>query len=215
MPAASRALTRSLRAATSLRSAISLVPDEPFLFSATVHDNIAYARPDATRAEVEAAARRAQAHDFITSMNNGYDTVVGERGYDLSGGQRQRISIARAFIADPAILILDDSTSAIDVHVEELIHDGLIDVMANRTTIIIAHRLSTIGLADRVVFIEHGRIVADGTHNHLLATEPRYVAALAASEEESSSLDDPISDDPVSDDPVSDAGTGPGAPSWP
>jgi ATP-binding cassette subfamily B protein len=198
---------------TSLRNAISLVPDEPFLFSTTVHDNIAYARPDATRAEVEAAARKAQAHDFISSMEDGYDTVVGERGYDLSGGQRQRIAIARAFIADPAILILDDSTSSIDVHVEELIHNGLIDVMANRTTIIIAHRLSTIGLAERVVFIEHGRIVADGTHSHLLATEPRYMEALAASEEESPIPDNPIPDDLVPGSPVSE--TGAGANSWP
>jgi ATP-binding cassette subfamily B protein len=164
----------------SLRHAISLVPDEPFLFSTSVHDNIAYGRPDATRAEVEDAARKASAYHFITNLRQGFDTVVGERGYDLSGGQRQRIAIARAFLADPAVLILDDATSAIDVAIEELIHHELHGLMAGRTTIVIAHRLSTINLAERVVFLANGKVVADGTHEHLMATEPRYVESLAS-----------------------------------
>ncbi len=165
---------------SSLRDAVALVPDEPFLFSATVHDNIAYGRPDATRDEVVAAARAAQAHEFIEALDGGYDSVVGERGYDLSGGQRQRIAIARAFLTDPAVVVLDDATSAIDVGVEERIHAGFERLLENRTTIVIAHRLSTIGLADRVVLVENGRVVADGTHRDLLATEPRYVEVLAA-----------------------------------
>ena len=158
----------------SLRHTVGMVPDEPFLFSVSVHDNIAYGRPDATRAEVEDAARSAQAHEFISALDEGYDTVVGERGYDLSGGQRQRIAIARTLLANPKVLILDDATSAIDVHVETQIHNALDALLANRTTIIIAHRMSTIGLADRVLLLDEGHIVADGTHSDLLATVPRY-----------------------------------------
>jgi len=168
----------------SVRHAVGLVPDEPFLFSTSVHDNIAYARPDATREAVTAAAKAAHADTFIMALDAGYDTVVGERGYDLSGGQRQRIAIARTLLADPKILILDDSTSSIDVNVEAKIHQALINLMTDRTTIIIAHRLSTISLADRVVLIDDGRVVADGTHTALLATEPRYAAVLAAGEHE-------------------------------
>jgi ATP-binding cassette subfamily B protein len=168
----------------SLRHAVGLVPDEPFLFSTTVHENIAYARPDATRSEVEAAARASNAHEFITDLDGGYDSVVGERGYDLSGGQRQRIAIARTLLANPRVLLLDDATSAIDVHVEEQIHEALIELMHDRTTIIIAHRLSTISLADRVVLIDNGRVLADGTHLELLANEPRYAAVLAAGDNE-------------------------------
>ncbi|WP_419841698.1 ABC transporter ATP-binding protein [Candidatus Poriferisodalis sp.] len=164
----------------SLRRAVGYVPDEPFLFSASIHDNIAYARPDAHRTHVVAAAAAAQAHEFITELESGYDTVVGERGYDLSGGQRQRIAIARAILADPAVLILDDATSSIDVAHEAKIHDALVELLADRTTIVIAHRLSTISLADRVVLLEGGRVVADGTHSQLLASEPRYVEVLAA-----------------------------------
>ena len=167
----------------SLRDAIALVPDEPFLFSTTVHHNIAYGRPTATRDEVVAAAEAAQAHGFITSLEHGYDSVIGERGYDLSGGQRQRIALARAFLADPAIVILDDATSAIDVGVEEHIHSALQDLLRGRTTIVIAHRLSTISLAERVVLVENGRIVADGTHLELLASEPRYAEVLAAADD--------------------------------
>ncbi|WP_419864256.1 ABC transporter ATP-binding protein [Candidatus Poriferisodalis sp.] len=164
----------------SLRRAVGLVPDEPFLFSASIHDNIAYARPDAARSEVVAAATAAQAHEFISELDDGYDTEVGERGYDLSGGQRQRIAIARAILADPAVLILDDATSSIDVAHEAKIHDALAELLAERTTIVIAHRLSTISLADRVILLDGGRVAADGTHAELMATEPRYVKVLAA-----------------------------------
>jgi len=167
----------------SLRSHVSQVPDEAFLFSDTLHDNIAFGRPEAPRHEVVAAARVARADGFIGNLEHGFDEVVGERGYTLSGGQRQRISIARTVLANPAILILDDATSAVDVRTEEGIHHGLGDLLAGRTTIVIAHRLSTISLADRVVLMEDGRIVADGTHAHLLATEPRYRAIVAKVED--------------------------------
>ena len=163
----------------SLRSHVNQVPDEAFLFSNTLHDNIAFGRPDAPHHEVLAAARVARADGFIGNLDDGFDEVVGERGYTLSGGQRQRISIARTVLANPAILILDDATSAVDVRTEEGIHQGLGDLLEGRTTIVIAHRLSTISLADRVVLMEGGRIVADGAHAHLLATEPRYRAIVA------------------------------------
>jgi ATP-binding cassette, subfamily B, bacterial len=167
----------------SLRAAIGLVLDEPFLFSASVRENIAYGRPDATDDEVRAAARAAGAEYFIDDLPEGFDSEVGERGYTLSGGQRQRIAIARTLLADPAILILDDATSAIDVQVEEEIHGALRVLMEGRTTLVIAHRLSTINLAQRVVLVDAGRIVADGTHAGLMATEPRYAEVLAHIEE--------------------------------
>jgi ATP-binding cassette subfamily B protein len=167
----------------SLRSAVGVVSDEPFLFSVPIRDNIAYGRPGASAADVEAAARAAQAHGFITDLPDGYATVVGERGYTLSGGQRQRIALARIVLANPRILILDDATSAIDVHVEEAIHDALSGSLADRTTMIVAHRLSSIALADRVVLLEGGRVVASGPHAELLATEPRYVDIVAHLEE--------------------------------
>jgi ATP-binding cassette, subfamily B, bacterial len=163
----------------SLRSHVGVCFDEPFLFSASIRDNIAYGRPDASLDDVVEAARRAGAHEFILNLGSGYDTVVGERGYTLSGGQRQRIAIARTILENPAILILDDATSAIDVKIELQIHDALRAVMSGRTTVIIAHRLSTISLAQRVVLLEGGRIVADGTHIELMATEPRYAQVLA------------------------------------
>ncbi len=144
----------------SLRRAIAVVTDDPFLFSASVHENIAYARGDATREEVVAAARRAQAHDFIARLPAGYETRVGERGLTLSGGQRQRIAIARAVLADPRILILDDATSSVDASTEQAIKDALRDVMRDRTTLVIAHRLSTIALAHEVVVLEDGRVAA-------------------------------------------------------
>lgn len=169
----------------SLRHHIGLVFDEPFLFSTSVRDNIAYGRPTAAIDEVVEAATAAQAHDFITKLSHGYDTVVGERGYTLSGGQRQRIAIARTLLENPPILILDDATSAIDVTVESAIHDALQALLRDRTTVLIAHRLSTIALADRVVLLEHGKIVAEGTHQHLLANEPRYVQILAEARNES------------------------------
>jgi ATP-binding cassette subfamily B protein len=168
----------------SLRSHIGICFDEPFLFSVSIRDNIAYGRHDATLDEVVDAARRAGAHEFIVGLDHGYDTVVGERGYTLSGGQRQRVAIARTILENPAILILDDATSAIDVKIEMQIHDALREVMQGRTTLIIAHRLSTISLAERVVLLENGRVVADGTHLELMATEPRYARVLAHLEEE-------------------------------
>ncbi|MEJ7582732.1 MAG: ATP-binding cassette domain-containing protein [Acidimicrobiales bacterium] len=141
--------------------------------------------PGATQDQVEEAARAAQATGFIEALPEGYDTLVGERGYTLSGGQRQRIAIARTLLADPRVLVLDDATSAIDVRVEEEIHDALRLLLAGRTTVVIAHRLSTIDLADRVVLIEGGRVVASGTHTELLAGEPRYAAVLASIEDRS------------------------------
>jgi ATP-binding cassette subfamily B protein len=163
----------------SLRSHLGIVLDEPFLFSVSIRDNIAYGRPGATDDEVVAAARAAGADGFVRALPEGYDTVVGERGYTLSGGQRQRIAIARTLLLNPPILILDDATSAIDVRVEQQIHGALRSLMEHRTTMVIAHRLSTISLSDRVLLIEDGRIVADGTHEELLTSEPRYGEVLA------------------------------------
>jgi ABC-type multidrug transport system fused ATPase/permease subunit len=152
----------------SLRSEIAFVADESFLFSASISENIAYARPSASREEIEDAARRAQAAEFIAELPEGYDTVVGERGLTLSGGQRQRIAIARALLADPRILILDDATSSVDARTEAAIRDGLAEVMRGRTTFVIAHRLSTVSLADEVVVMDAGRIVDRGTHEELM-----------------------------------------------
>jgi ABC-type multidrug transport system fused ATPase/permease subunit len=158
----------------SLRAAVAVVDDDPFLFSATVAENIAYARADAAREEIERAARRAQAHDFIARLPDGYDTRVGERGLTLSGGQRQRIAIARAFLADPRILILDDATSSVDASTEQEIKAALREVMAGRTTFVIAHRLSTISLADEIVVLEDGALLAHGTHDELLEASDLY-----------------------------------------
>ncbi|MEU4562777.1 ABC transporter ATP-binding protein [Actinoplanes sp. NPDC023936] len=167
---------------STLRDRIGIVPDEPFLFSVSLHENIAFGRPGASRDEVEAAARAAGADEFISQLPDGYDTVVGERGYTLSGGQRQRVAIARALLLNPPVLILDDATSAVDVRVEHEIHASLRGLMAGRTTIVVAHRLATIGLAERVVLIDDGRVVADGTHAGLLAHSPKYRQVLAAQE---------------------------------
>ena len=167
----------------SLRAQVAMVLDEPFLFSTTVRENITYGRPDATDEQVWAAAVAADAAGFIAALPLGYDTEVGERGYTLSGGQRQRIAIARTLLVDPKVLILDDATSAIDVHVEERIHRALNELLDGRTTVVIAHRLSTIALAERVLLLEGGRIVADGTHAELMASEPRYAEVLAHIEE--------------------------------
>ena len=163
----------------SLHYHVGQVLDEPFLFSISIRDNIAYGRPDASMNEVIKAAKAAQAHDFISQMDKGYDTVVGERGYTLSGGQRQRLGIARALIVNPPILVLDDATSAIDVKVESDIHDALLGLMAHRTTILIAHRLSTISLADRVILLDEGRVIATGTHQELIASVSRYSEILS------------------------------------
>jgi ABC-type multidrug transport system fused ATPase/permease subunit len=159
---------------SSLRSAIAVVNDDPFLFSATVAENIAYARADATQEEIELAARRAQAHEFIARLPEGYDTRVGERGLTLSGGQRQRVAIARALLADPRILILDDATSSVDASTEQEIKSALREVMAGRTTFVIAHRLSTISLADTIVVLEDGTVAAAGGHDELLEQSELY-----------------------------------------
>jgi ATP-binding cassette subfamily B protein len=158
----------------SLRSEVAFVADDSFLFSATVAENIAYARPEASRAEVENAARLAQADLFIRNLPDGYDTIIGERGLTLSGGQRQRIAIARALLADPRILVLDDATSSVDARTEAAIRRGLAEVMAGRTTFIVAHRLSTISLADEIVVLDGGRIVDRGGHDELLERCPLY-----------------------------------------
>jgi ABC-type multidrug transport system fused ATPase/permease subunit len=158
----------------SLRRAVAVVDDDPFLFSATVHDNIAYARPDATREDVETAARRAGAAEFVERLPDGFDTMVGERGLTLSGGQRQRLAIARALLADPRILVLDDATSSVDASTEQRIKAALREVMAGRTTFVIAHRLSTIALADEIVVLEDGQVAARGDHESLLETSELY-----------------------------------------
>jgi ATP-binding cassette, subfamily B, bacterial len=173
----------------NLRDQVGIVPDEPFLFSVSVHDNIAYGRPHVDRAQVVAAARAAGADGFIRELSDGYDTVIGERGYTLSGGQRQRIAIARALLVNPPVLVLDDATSAIDVRVEQHIHDALRGLMDGRTTIIVAHRLSTIALADTVLLIEDGQVIAQGTHVELLTTEPRYRQVLASLDPAASPLE--------------------------
>jgi ATP-binding cassette subfamily B protein len=164
---------------TSLRASMGIVLDEPFLFSVSIRDNIAYGCPDASDDEVEAAARAAEAHAFISALPEGYDTIVGERGYTLSGGQRQRIAIARTLLVNPRILVLDDATSAIDVNVEQAIHRALEQLLRDRTTVVIAHRLSTIALADRVLLLIDGKVAATGPHAELLATNPRYAEVLA------------------------------------
>lgn len=158
----------------SLRREIALVSDDAFLFSASVRENIAYARPDASFEAIVAAARRAGIHDFVEGLPEGYETFVGERGLTLSGGQRQRLAIARALLADPRILILDDATSSVDATTEGAIKRALREVMRGRTTLVIAHRLSTIALADEVAVLEEGRIAARGTHDELLEASPLY-----------------------------------------
>lgn len=163
----------------SLRASVGVVLDEPFLFSISIRDNIAYGRPDASIDDIENAARAANAHEFIVRLPEGYDTVVGERGYTLSGGQRQRIAIARTLLVNPPILILDDATSAIDVHVEAGIYEALGRLLHQRTTIVIAHRISTIALASRVILLDEGRVIATGTHEQLLASSPVYAEILA------------------------------------
>ena len=163
----------------SLRSRVGVAFEESFLFSDTIAANIAYGRAGATQEQIEAAARTVQAHGFISSMPLGYETVVGERGLTLSGGQRQRVALARAVLADPRVLVLDDATSAIDARTEKAIHDGLREVLAQRSTLLIAHRVSTLHLADRVVVLEHGHVVEDGTHQDLWARSADYRSLLS------------------------------------
>ena len=158
----------------SLRRSIAVISQDPFLFSTTVRENIAFGAPDATDDEVEHAARLAQAHEFVAELPQGYDTVIGERGITLSGGQRQRLAIARAIVTNPRILILDDATASVDATTEAKIRLGLREAMEGRTTLIIAHRLSTISLADEIVVLDHGRIAARGTQGELAETSPVY-----------------------------------------
>jgi ABC-type multidrug transport system fused ATPase/permease subunit len=159
---------------TSLRRAIAVISQDPFLFSTTVRENIAFGAPAATDDEIERAARRAQAHEFIADLPQGYDTIIGERGITLSGGQRQRIAIARAIVTNPRILILDDATASVDATTEAKIRIGLREAMEGRTTLIIAHRLSTISLANEIVVLDHGRIAARGTQSELAETSAVY-----------------------------------------
>ena len=158
----------------ALRQSVSIVGDDPFLFSATVHSNIAYGRPDATRDEVVLAADQAQASGFIDRLPDGYDTRIGERGLTLSGGQRQRIAIARAILANPRVLILDDATSSVDASTEREIKDALKTVMEGRTTLIVAHRLSTIALADEIAVLENGQLLDYGPHGELVERSDLY-----------------------------------------
>ena len=174
------------------RRAVGVVFEDTLLFHDTVQANIAFADPTADAERVEHAARLAGAHDFIMGLPDAYATMLGERGFSLSGGQRQRIAIARAILADPRILVLDDATSAVDPSKEHEIREAMATVMTGRTTIVIAHRPGTIALADTVVLLDRGRVVASGPHDELLANEPRYRDVLAAMERSDEGGDDAV-----------------------
>jgi len=166
----------------SLRSHIAMVTQDTYLFHESILDNLRYGRPDATTEQIEAAARSAQIHDFIASLPDGYQTIVGDRGYRLSGGERQRLAIARALLKNPRILILDEATSSLDSHNELLIQAALVPLLANRTSLVIAHRLSTIRKADVIVVLEGGKIVERGTHDELVARDQHYALLLREQE---------------------------------
>jgi ATP-binding cassette subfamily B protein len=183
---------------TDLRHAVGIVFEDTFLFNDTVVGNIAFAKPDAPIEDVHRAAMLAGAHDFVMQLPDGYDTVIGERGFSLSGGQRQRIAIARAILADPRVLVLDDATSAVDPSKEHEIRDAMATVMRGRTTIVIAHRAGTIALADTVVLVDDGRVAATGTHDELLATSERYREVLAALSEDDATDETDETDEQVS-----------------